>query len=131
MIEFIGERISSLRKKNNLTLNDVAEKTNITQSNLSYYENNKTKPSADALIELSNFYGTSIDWILKGSEISPKNNLTETEDTLISNFRILPLDKQMRFLGRIEEAAETEKQNKKVSSYTYGSGGGNTSKNFA
>ena len=34
--------------------------------NLSIIENDKTKPSADALIVLSELYEVSADWILKG-----------------------------------------------------------------
>lgn len=62
----IGDRLRIARVKANLLIPDVSEKTNISTGNLSKLENNINKPSADALISLSNIYNVSIDWILTG-----------------------------------------------------------------
>lgn len=62
----IGSRLRGIRELNNLTILQVSEKTGISAGNLSIIENDKTKPSADALIKLSTLYGVTTDWILFG-----------------------------------------------------------------
>ncbi len=64
--ETIGARLKRARLAKNLTIPQVSEKTGISKGNLSIIENDKTKPSADALTLLSDLYGVSVDWILKG-----------------------------------------------------------------
>ncbi len=62
----IGTRLKMLRESKNLTIPQVWEKTGISKGNMSTIENDKTKPSADALIKLSKLYGVGSDWILFG-----------------------------------------------------------------
>ena len=62
----IGTRLKLARISKKLTIPQVSEKTGISKGNLSIIENDKTKPSADALTLLSDLYGVSVDWILKG-----------------------------------------------------------------
>lgn len=62
----IGARLRGIRALNNLTIPQVWEKTGISPGNLSVIENDKTKPSADALTKLSKLYGVTTDWILFG-----------------------------------------------------------------
>lgn len=64
--ETIGSRLKLARTMKNLNIPQVYEKTGISKGNLSVIENDKTKPSADALIALSELYEVSVDWILKG-----------------------------------------------------------------
>ena len=69
----IGARLKLARKGKRLTIPQVSALTGIAQGNLSVMENDKTKPSADALIKLSDLYEVSVDWILKGpSEMTYK-----------------------------------------------------------
>jgi len=62
----IGARLKAVRELKNLTIPQVWEKTGISKGNISIMENDKTKPSADALIKLSELYGVTTDWILFG-----------------------------------------------------------------
>jgi transcriptional regulator with XRE-family HTH domain len=65
-MDTIGKRLRAAREKAKLTIPEVSEKSNISVGNLSKLENDINKPSANALIALSNIYNISIDWILKG-----------------------------------------------------------------
>lgn len=62
----VGERLKNIRIEKNLTITEVSQKTGISKGNLSSIENNKNKPSAQALVLLSELYGVTTDWILKG-----------------------------------------------------------------
>lgn len=64
----IGGRLRIARNAKNLSLDEVQELTGIQKSNLSEHENDKSKPSADSLVSLSNAYGVTTDWILKGEQ---------------------------------------------------------------
>lgn len=91
----IGERIRIKRKELNITQTQIQDKTGISSGNLSTIESGKTLPSATALINLSKILNCSIDWILTGSSpISENLSLTNTEQQLVSNFRILSAEDQ-------------------------------------
>lgn len=91
----IGERIRIKRKEMNITQTQIQDKTGISSGNLSTIESGKTLPSATALINLSKILNCSIDWILTGSSpISENLSLTNTEQQLVSNFRILSAEDQ-------------------------------------
>ncbi|WP_113671230.1 helix-turn-helix domain-containing protein [Vallitalea guaymasensis] len=103
----IGERLKFLRKKHSLTMNDIETRTGISKGNYSKYENNKFKPSSDAIILLANCFDTTTDYILLGSDITnTPNNLTDDEFELLSLFNMLPEKRQQRLLGRLEAEAE-------------------------
>lgn len=65
-MDTIGSRLRLARTKKDLTIPAVSDKTGISRGNLSYLENDKGKPSAEALIRLSELYEVTTDWILKG-----------------------------------------------------------------
>lgn len=72
----IGTRLRFIRESKNLTIPQVSEKTGISKGNISIIENDKTKPSADALMKLSKIYGVTTDWILFG-DVSPKDDMKD------------------------------------------------------
>ncbi|KHD35483.1 XRE family transcriptional regulator [Clostridium acetobutylicum] len=69
----IGERLKYLRKLNNLTQKQVAEKTGVQRGNISHYEKNDFLPSRVALISFANFFKTNYDWIVYGKGAIPKS----------------------------------------------------------
>lgn len=71
-----GKRLLYLRQSSNITLQEVADKTGISRSNLGKYEKDEVNPSADAIIGLCNFYNVSSDWLLRG--IEPQMQQDET-----------------------------------------------------
>lgn len=69
-LETIGSRLRRARATKELTIPEVSDKTGISRGNLSHLENDKGKPSSEALIQLSALYGVTTDWILKGGSFS-------------------------------------------------------------
>lgn len=63
MINF-GNRIKTLRLKNNLTQAQLAQKLGVTKSVISAYENDLRMPSYDILISISRIFKVTTDYLL-------------------------------------------------------------------
>ena len=66
--KLFSERVKKLRLDNKMTMDELAQKLNITKSRISMWENNGTVPREDVLIQLSKLYGVSIDYLLGNEE---------------------------------------------------------------
>lgn len=66
-------RMRDLREDHDLTQQQVADQIGITQRKYSYIETGTQPLTADILIKLSNFYGVSIDYLLRQTN-NPKRN---------------------------------------------------------
>lgn len=65
MFTFFSQNIFILRKAHNLTILDLSNMINLkSKGTLSLLENNKTLPSYDTLINLSNLFAVSVDWLV-------------------------------------------------------------------
>ena len=71
----IGDRLRSWRKENKLSAQKVADKTNVSQSMISYYELNKSPIPSDFLIELHNVFQVDLVWLLTGKKEIVQNSL--------------------------------------------------------
>lgn len=91
----IGPKIRYLRKKNNYTLKELAEKTGLSISFISDIENGRRKPSIDNLNKLSKALGASVDILLKEQTKIPDN-----KTNLIKEAQILVEDPQIRAIAR-------------------------------
>lgn len=65
MNQNFSKNIKLLRKRRKKTQDDVSCSLNIKRSTLSGYENNVAKPGVQALIAISEYYGVTIDTLLK------------------------------------------------------------------
>jgi transcriptional regulator with XRE-family HTH domain len=59
-----GERFKKIRLENNLTQTQVANALGIDQTNISLWENDKTRPEYEHLIHLSKLYDVTLDELL-------------------------------------------------------------------
>lgn len=62
----LGQRLYALRKYKALSLQELADETGISRSNLNRYERDTSKPTAEYLKMLCRFYRVSADWLLFG-----------------------------------------------------------------
>lgn len=81
-----GDKLIALRKKLNLTQNDLALQIGTTQQVLSTYEKNKAYPSIDTLIKLCLFLNCSSDELLE-IKLNP-NNLIDNLYKFYINIKI-------------------------------------------
>ncbi|MFB9326968.1 helix-turn-helix domain-containing protein [Paenibacillus aurantiacus] len=59
-----GERLKKLRERKKLSQKELAERFNLSQSTIAYYETNKKQPSQSTLQKFADFYETSVDYLL-------------------------------------------------------------------
>lgn len=81
----IGERIYELRRKNSMSQEDLAEKMNVSRQSISKWESSQSVPEVERIVQLSNIFNVSTDWILKcenskkQTSQSNKNNLKSVQ----------------------------------------------------
>ena len=66
----IGEGIYDLRNRNNMSQGNLADKLDVSRQTISKWENNMCLPEAEKLLQLSEIFGVSTDYILKGRTIT-------------------------------------------------------------
>jgi transcriptional regulator with XRE-family HTH domain len=66
----IGERLYDLRNRNNMSQGNLADKLDVSRQTISKWENNICLPEAEKLLQLSEIFGVSIDYIMKGETIT-------------------------------------------------------------
>ncbi len=64
----VGERLLALRNKNNLTQEELAERLMVSRQSVSKWELSKTLPDIDNLIQLSEMYQVSMDYLITGKQ---------------------------------------------------------------
>ena len=75
----LGERIKALRKQNNLSQEQLAEKLNVSRQAVSKWESNTAYPDISNLILLRDIFGVTLDYLVID------NNKIESEDINESN----------------------------------------------
>ena len=83
-----GKRIAELRKEKGLTQEQLAEKLNISTSNLGKLERGLQSFSIDLLIEIGFFFGVSTDYLLLGCSI-PHYDIGKEFDSLVTQMQAL------------------------------------------
>lgn len=88
-----AKRFKRLREKAGLTQDEAAERLGVSRSTIAGYESeekNRT-PRTEVLKKASELFGVSIEYLLLGEEGQSKINLTETEQKLFEDGRIVEL----------------------------------------
>lgn len=73
----VGERLLQLRNKKGMTQEDLAEYLNVSRQSVSKWELNKTLPDVEKLMQLSDLYEVTLDYLVKGVE----ETVDEDEET--------------------------------------------------
>jgi len=96
----LGKRIQDLRKQAGFTQAQLAEKIDVSHTQLTRYESKDVQPPADVLERLANIFDTSIDYIVRGNKSEHvENTLKDAE--LIKEFKkldLLPEDEKKTIL---------------------------------
>ncbi len=66
----VNTSIKDLRKKKNMTQDELAEKLNVTRQAVSNWENGKTQPDIETLTQLAEVFEVSVERIIYGKEKS-------------------------------------------------------------
>lgn len=76
MSKTLGQRLRECREEWGETQDTVAKKTGINRSNLANYETDFRKPRIEQLQILADYYGVSTTYLLTGSEVYNKPELS-------------------------------------------------------
>ena len=76
----LSQKIQTLRKERNLTQESLADQLNVSRQALSKWELGVSTPEADKIVQLSEYFNVSTDYLLKENIIEN----TKTHTTLIS-----------------------------------------------
>ncbi len=68
----MGEKIYQLRVKRNLSQDDFAEALGVSRQSVSKWENDLSVPELDKLVKISDFFGITLDELIRG-EMTPKD----------------------------------------------------------
>lgn len=60
----VAERIKTLRNEMGIGQNLLAQELELSNASISYWENAKQEPSAQAIFKLAEYFGVSADYIL-------------------------------------------------------------------
>jgi transcriptional regulator with XRE-family HTH domain len=99
-----GERIAQARERIGLNQRELAEKIEVSQRALSWWERQPTAIKPDQLVQLAKALGVTVDHLV-GCESKPtrKNGPTGKALKLFEKVSKLPKRKQQRILGTVED----------------------------
>ncbi|MGE4214102.1 MAG: helix-turn-helix domain-containing protein [Anaerotignaceae bacterium] len=95
---YFGPKLRKLRKENELTQQQLADKLDVTKGTVSAYETNAKYPSVEVLIKIATVFSISADYLLGLSETSKFENSKLTDE---QNLLITDLAKQFVHLNNI------------------------------
>ena len=63
-----GQRLYEIRKNNNVSQEELAEMLEVSRQSVSKWENDKAYPELNRLLYISDRFGVSLDYLIRGSE---------------------------------------------------------------
>lgn len=97
----LGDKISSMRKQNGWSQEELAEKLDISRQSVSKWESGTSIPDLDKIIKLSAIFGVSTDYLLK-DEIQEFTPTESTKECQKEPSRKLALDQVTEYLNVVE-----------------------------
>lgn len=103
-------KLKELRTEKNFTQSKIAEMLHISQQTYSDYEKGRTNPDIVTLISIADILDTTVDYLLGreddfGNIVIQTNGspqLTDPERTLLTAFKRLPPDLQVRAIAYVQ-----------------------------
>jgi len=105
----LGEKIQVLRKQSGMSQEQLAERITISRQAISRWELNESVPDVDNIVQLSQIFGVSTDYLLKDGEYTAVKGNTRTN----SSDGINPAPSSYDYGHTKEYAAATTKKERK------------------
>ena len=110
-----GEKITKLRKANNLTQAELGEKLNVSAQAVSKWENDLSEPDIGALKKLSSLFNVSLDELLDNNDNVKTTGVTEVGKyvvkLLVQNKNYIDYNTTCNFKIRIDPVKYAKKNN--------------------
>lgn len=100
-----ADKLIQLRKKSGLSQEELAAQMNVTRQSVSKWEGAQSIPDYDRMIQLSKYFGVSIDYLLK-DEIEDEEFIEGSYDDIDKPIRV-SMEEASAFLNVKEETAKT------------------------
>lgn len=89
--EIIAENLIKLRKENNLTQNEFAEKLNYSDNTVSRWERGEMTPSVETLEQISKIFNIELEKLLKEDGLEEQKGKDKREDRIIFRKKLATL----------------------------------------
>jgi len=83
----LGKKLVKIRKDNNLTQEDFAEKYNVTRQTISSWENSKSYPDLETLVKISDDFDITVEIDEDGNYIPFENEDQEKLKSILDDNR--------------------------------------------
>ena len=93
-----GDFIAELRKENELTQKDLAERINVSDKAVSRWETGKGYPDVTSLVSLSEYFDVSVNELLAGKRLTVEDIKETADENLISVFEQVQKNKKQQNL---------------------------------
>ena len=86
----LSEKLYKLRKNSGLSQEQLAEKLNVSRQAISKWESGTAVPESEKLVTISNYFGVSVDYLLKDEEekLNGTDNSVEEKPKMIAGIII-------------------------------------------
>ncbi|HOJ64001.1 MAG TPA: XRE family transcriptional regulator [Spirochaetota bacterium] len=75
-----GDKIRQIRERKKITLKEIAEKINVTESLLSQIERNKVSPAIDTLLKIAEVLEIDLEYLFSDYKINKKVNIVKKDN---------------------------------------------------
>lgn len=99
----LADKIIALRKKAGWTQEEFASQLNVSRQSVSKWEGNQSIPDVEKIIQMSQIFGVSIDYLLKDDIDEPEYIETDSDHGFV---RQISLEEANDFLDATESAAK-------------------------
>lgn len=80
----LGDKIKELRKKRQLTQQELANEVKIAQSTIGMIESNKRPAGRETLVKLADFFGVTVDYLLSDDKDNKEMNIEDVKNVKLS-----------------------------------------------
>lgn len=100
----LGQKITELRKKNNLSQEGLAEKMNISRQAVSKWESDQSIPDIEKIVSLSELFGVTTDYLLKSG--APSFEIKTADIPAEDKLLILPDELVQKYLSTAKKSSK-------------------------
>lgn len=76
-----GERLYELRKEKNISQEELAQLLDVSRQSISKWENDKAYPEMTRLLFMSEYFGVSLDYLMRGTESNDSSESDKSNES--------------------------------------------------
>lgn len=105
--ENVAKNLKHYRELKKLTQRELAEKIGVKHNTISSWENGTNSIDVSVLMQICDLLGVTLDEIYRGKKYEEAiTKLSEKEQHVLYLLNKLPIEEQLKFIGRLEAISE-------------------------